>query len=149
MFTERARGEGEVVLRFGGRAMRRDEVTDFTHVLQVGPDAFLGPSGELDDYVNHSCDPNCTLVHGPDGVALVTIAPVAAGAELTFDYSTHMQDEPSLPRCLCGAASCRGRIDSFPRLALRHRRALARRGLLAPFIRQAVGGVSRRGVEAR
>jgi SET domain len=54
--------------------------------------------------VNHSCDP--TLVWD-DGRLLVTARDVAAGEELTSDYSTHLDDEDFVLRCHCPSTRCR------------------------------------------
>ena len=57
---------------------------------QVDEDLYMGPSGEADDYVNHSCDPNSAFLHRNGDHFLVALKPIAAGTELTFDY-----------RCVC------------------------------------------------
>lgn len=62
-------------------------------------------------FVNHSCAPNCEVVNEDDRLFLYTVAPVARGAELTFDYGydiAHFMDHP----CRCGSANCPGYIVS-------------------------------------
>ncbi len=34
-------------------------IKDYSMYLQVGPNTFIGSSGDVDDFFNHSCDPNC------------------------------------------------------------------------------------------
>ncbi len=126
---------GEIVAHFGGTLVRFDRVTDFTHVLQVGPDAFLGPSGNLDDYVNHSCDPNTRVDIVSSAGFLVALVPIASGTEITFDYSTCMIDEDAIPGCLCGAENCRGIIEPFVSMATEDAERLERRGLVPAFAR--------------
>ena len=64
-------------------------------------------SGGLDDLVNHSCAPNLGLfpmvgAGGVDGdLFLVARREIAAGEELSFDYSTSMVDEPWAMDCAC------------------------------------------------
>ena len=64
-------------------------------------------SGGLDDLVNHSCAPNLGLfpmvgAGGGDGdLFLVARREIAAGEELSFDYSTSMVDEPWAMDCAC------------------------------------------------
>ncbi len=64
-------------------------------------------------YVNHSCEPNCDAFLDDGRIFLETIRPVAAGAELTYDY--RLRRPQPLPRdwrrryaCRCGAPRCRG-----------------------------------------
>lgn len=112
VFAERDYAAGSPLLIFGGpRVARKDLPTPYTDdkYLQIGPDLFLGPSGGLDDFVNHSCEPNAHLLLGRD-VILLADRPIKAGEEVTFDYSTTMQDEDWSSPCHCGAPSCRGLI---------------------------------------
>ncbi|MDT4926123.1 MAG: uncharacterized protein QOG01_3836 [Pseudonocardiales bacterium] len=65
--------------------------------FDVAPDTVdaLGP-------VNHSCDPTLVWV---DGHALAAVRELAAGEELTTDYSTSVAD--FLLRCHCESTRCR------------------------------------------
>jgi hypothetical protein len=53
--------------------------------------------------VNHSCDPNLWW----SGPVLVTRRPVAAGEELTVDYSTSISSPSFLLACHCESYRCR------------------------------------------
>ena len=103
----------EVVLVFGGDKTPKTQITDYTHYLQVAPDMFLGPSGSYDDYVNHSCDPNCAVVVDDGCYVLKAIKPIAPGEQLSFDYGTIMLNEPTTFICACGARNCRKTIGNF------------------------------------
>jgi len=70
-------------------------------------------SGGLDDLVNHSCDPNCGLWQSGGDTFLLSLREIAAGAELSFDYSTSMVDEPWSMECACGERACRGVVGNF------------------------------------
>lgn len=135
------------VLRFGGRLIASDRVTDFTHVLQIGRGLCLGPSGGLDDYVNHSCDPNTRVEIVGSAVYLIARAPIGVGDEITFDYSTCMVDEQAIPSCLCGADVCRGAIEPFADLSDAAAARLVRARLVPAFAREArrEAGVTRVG----
>jgi hypothetical protein len=125
------------VLGFGGPLQHVSEIGDFTHTIQVGPETFLGPSGAVDDYVNHSCSPNCGLrpIPGvPGGLGLVALRAIRAGDEITFDYSTCIQLEPSSLRCTCGSPACRGEIGDFWTLPSATRRRYVRLGIVPEFI---------------
>lgn len=136
----RAFHPGETVLVFHGALLDVDEIDDFTHVLQVGDDVFLGPSGDLDDFVNHSCDPNCALEIGPDAVWLRALRVIPEGEELTFDYSLSMSLEPAIEGCLCGAPCCRGRIAPFQELDAATRARAERQGLATAHALRAARG---------
>jgi SET domain-containing protein len=100
--------KGSVILRFTGPILRYEDTTPETYALQVGPDKYIGASGSLDDYVNHSCDPNAGhVVHG-DGTDLIAIRDIAEGEQVTFDYSTTLDEDDFTFACRCGAPNCRG-----------------------------------------
>jgi uncharacterized protein len=90
---------------------RRGYSLDIT--LQVGLDAYKLPTGSLEDFTNHSCDPNTGLRLNDQGTIIVALRDIAAHDELTYDYSTYMNNRYELLRCLCGAPNCRGVIGNF------------------------------------
>ena len=74
----------EEILDFGGPALSSGELPDpYTaetdHYLQIEKDRFFGPSGELDDFANHSCNPNAGLVFSAEYITLVALHCIAAG----------------------------------------------------------------------
>ncbi len=105
---------GEPIVTFTGPLLKRVEVDEDNYHLQIGADLYLGASGEADDYVNHSCDPNAGFRNGLDLVARRDIGPEE---EITWDYSTAI-DEADFPgfACSCRAAACRGAVRSFRHL---------------------------------
>jgi hypothetical protein len=104
---------GERVLRFAGPLLPTASILDFTHTIQVDAGLFLGASGALDDYVNHSCEPTCGLRATPRRLWLVALHDIAPRQEITFDYSTCLLEEPPLTVCHCESATCRGQVSSF------------------------------------
>ena len=111
VFARTAISAGEVVLIFSGSRLHRSQVDFEDYHLQVAEDFYIGPSGTADDFVNHSCQPNCGFQHG---LNLVALRAIAADEELTWDYSTAIDEEgyPGFP-CSCGAALCRSKVRSF------------------------------------
>ena len=100
--------KGATVLRYAGPFLRYADTTPLTYAVQIAPDLYLGASGGPDDYVNHCCEPNCGLViRSPEDVTLVAIRDVATGEEITFDYSTTMDEDDFQMPCHCGVPSCR------------------------------------------
>lgn len=103
----------EFIMKFSGKETPINEISDFTHYLQISPDHFLGPSGTADDYVNHSCDPNCALFFENDELVLRSIKDITPGEELNFDYGTIQFTEPTTFQCVCGSPLCRGMVSNF------------------------------------
>jgi hypothetical protein len=83
---------------------------------QIGPNQFLAglDADEVDKNLvgyNHSCDPNAKvmLFKGASLSFLVTREPVAAGDEITADYSvSQMTNTHLMKTCRCGSPDCRG-----------------------------------------
>jgi hypothetical protein len=101
-------------------------------------------TGGIDDFVNHSCDPNCGLDFRDGRVFLVAVRVIGAGEEVSFDYATSTTREglSFFPgwrfSCLCGARNCRGEVscaEELPRGRLLHYWEI---GALAPHVRRRV-----------
>lgn len=85
--------------------------------FQVGKEFYLLPNGNLDDLINHSCDPTVGLRLTASGYRVIALRDIAMGEELTYDYSTYIgSDSPEQLDCTCGSSLCRGRIGSFATL---------------------------------
>lgn len=53
-------------------------------------------------YINHSCDPNCEAREVRGRVFIYTIAPIAVGEELTYDYGEeYIKDIIAPEGCRC------------------------------------------------
>lgn len=113
VFTSRPYQLQDVILEFGGKKIPSNQISDYTHYLQIAPDMFLGPSGGYDDFVNHSCDPNCAVVVHKGKYVLKAIKSIACGKQLSFDYGTIMFNEPTTFECACGSVYCRKTIGNF------------------------------------
>jgi SET domain-containing protein len=116
---------GTKLIDYTGPLLRYQQTSPQTLAVQIGPDLYLGGSGGLDDLVNHSCDPNTGLVIRGTDVRLVAIGDIGPGDQVTFDYSTTMDEDDFEFDCLCGSPKCRGRVRDFKHLPaeLRHRYA--------------------------
>jgi len=97
------------------------EVDDFNKCLQLGTtsagDRLFSSSltpHDIDNYLCHSCEPNCRFVIGRDLTAgLFATRAIAEGDAITFDYDETEDDlrgERGGFDCHCGTASCRGQI---------------------------------------
>ena len=98
---------------------RYSKVFNETQILQVGPNTFLGPSGDIDDSINHSCDPNCYLHIVGNRAILYSLYIIPANSELTFDYSTTSTHgkEDWVMNCNCSSNKCRKEISGYQHLS--------------------------------
>ena len=91
--------------------------------MQVGVDLWLWSDGSsLDDYLNHSCEPNAGFPTGKP--ELFALRDIVVGEEITWDYSTSLVEEGWNLQCRCGTKSCRGNILPFFSLSPEDRRRL-------------------------
>lgn len=90
--------------------------------LQVGNLSYIHVNQFLKN-LNHSCNPNCFIMGKNE---LVALRDIEEGEEITFDYSTTMDDDDEGTKkfgevwlrckCNCGEKNCRGIIDQFPKI---------------------------------
>ncbi len=103
-------------MKYTGPLLRYEQTTPQTLALQIGPDLYIGESGQADDFVNHCCEPNAGMrIEGTD-VRLIAMADISIGEQILFDYSTTMDEDDFEFDCLCGSPVCRGRIRDFKHL---------------------------------
>ena len=143
------------ILEFTGKRVDRETIDRFVSrgspdsFLQVGQNDFIGASGRLDDYVNHSCDPNCGLEFEDDRVYLKSIKTITRGTELSYDYATSQSVFPLRFQCCCESRECRGEIGDFAELPVRKRKYYLSLNIVAPYLvhTHAVAG-RKRGVKS-
>ncbi|MFA7681900.1 MAG: SET domain-containing protein-lysine N-methyltransferase [Candidatus Peribacteraceae bacterium] len=107
---------GETVLIFNGKILSFEDLPDpyiDDYYIQIGPDKYMGPSGMMDDFVNHSCNPNCGIKIDKRCVRLIAIKQIEPGEEITWDYSTTMYHDDFKMKCLCGSEICRKVICEY------------------------------------
>ena len=117
LFTKSAIPPGETVMILNGLLFsvaavragkaREDSVTGYCEGYYIGSPVARPKS--LDEYLNHSCNPNLWLV---DALTIVARTYIEPDQELTFDYSTWEIDEQwNLgAACNCLEAECRKTI---------------------------------------
>lgn len=140
IFARHPISENELICRFGGplfhvRELPVRKVNAHDYFLQVGDFVFLGRSRNLDDYMNHSCDPSCGLVYLPDGIYLKAIRDIDSGDEITYDYSTTMWKTKETMECRCGSPKCRKLVADFDLLPENIKVEYMDKGIVPPFIR--------------
>jgi hypothetical protein len=128
------------ILEFTGKIVDREMINLFAtkgssdSFLQVGDNEFVGASGRLDDYVNHSCDPNCGLEFEGDRIYLKSIKVINRGSEITYDYATSQYVFPLRFKCRCDNPGCRGEIGDFDELSAKKKRFYLSKHIVAPFL---------------
>ncbi len=130
--------KGERVLECCGILQHRDEVKEDARAMQVGEDTYLAEDPEnpsLDDFLNHSCEPNLGFVNG--SLTLYALRDIEQGEEVVFDYSTTMNERGWAIRCRCRAPICRGKVQSYCDLPEWERIRL--REFVLAYLRQAQG----------
>lgn len=138
------------VLEFTGKRIDRAMINRIVSkggsdsFLQVGQDEFIGASGRLDDYVNHSCDPNCGLDFEGDRIFLKSIKVIPRGSEITYDYATSQYTFPLRFNCQCENQECRGDIGDFDELSGKRKKYYLSKGVVAPFLQNGTATLSLR-----
>ena len=136
IFARRRLAAGTEVLEFRGDIQPVAAFDDLTHALQIGPESFLSASGGIDDYVNHSCQPNCGIrqERATGRIVLVALEDIADGTEITFDYATTQMGGHWQMHCRCGAGTCRGIIGDFADMPAVVRQFYIDRDAVLPFL---------------
>ena len=125
------------IIEFTGDIIPKDKLDlDPLQFLQVGSDRFIGPSGATDDYINHSCNPNCFVHIVGNRAMLYSAYVIIKGAELTFDYSTSSTDTMDTWKmnCKCGAHRCRKIISGYQYLSEDVKKEYIAKGMVPVFI---------------
>lgn len=139
VFAQRDLPAGMLISPCSGYKVNLEHVTPMC--LQLDEDVFLQGTGQFDDYINHSCEPNC-VVRFKNGVpTLVVLNGIKVGEQLTFDYNTTEWDmleqeakcnEEVSFSCMCGSSRCVGPVKGFRYLNADQRDL--RKDYLSPFV---------------
>jgi hypothetical protein len=118
VFAAQGFAEGDTIVRFSGRTVPASRLPRglsgaADRFLQIARDRYMGPSGRIDDLINHSCSPNAGLRFTDGGVFLTALRGIAPGEEIAWDYSTTLADRDWSMDCACGSTQCRGVVRAF------------------------------------
>lgn len=127
---------GSLIAPFIGPFLRYAETDENTYALQIGPDLYIGGSGGVDDYFNHSCEPNAWVKITGITAELRAIRDIQAGEEICFDYSTILDEDDFTMRCGCGSARCRGTIGDGKDLPSEVWTRYLELGILPEYVRE-------------
>lgn len=153
VYALKAFSPGELILLFHGDVITEDQLPvpypcDFDYFLQIGPGRYLGPSGGIDDFVNHSCHPNAGVLITPARVTLIAVSHIRPGDQVTFDYSLTMDAFPYEMVCLCGSKFCRHVVRNFVDLPRALQLHYERMGLVPAYIAEKMNDATRPPVAA-
>lgn len=111
---------GAVIFEVTGNIVQKSSIPlpyapETDNYFQIGKDFYIGLSGSFDDFINHSCNPNCWIDIVGTRAFIIALHQIEAGRELTFDYSTTSNEtlEEWQMQCKCGTYGCRKIISGF------------------------------------
>ena len=128
--------KGEEIIEFKGPLTRAEEMPNpymEDRWLQIGKKLYLGPLYGTDYYFNHSCEPNTGVIIKGVRAFLVAIRNIKIGEEMTWDYSTTMDEDKWELDCKCVSDDCRGRIRDFKHLSQETKIKYARLGVVPEY----------------
>jgi SET domain-containing protein len=134
LFARESIPAGTKLLELGGMIVLTADLPDGDDwmALQIGDDQWLCSQGtHLDDFANHSCNPNAGF--RANELALWALRDIAPGEEITWDYSTSIDEPEWSLDCQCGSLNCRKRIVPWHELPQADRERL--RPIAMPFLR--------------
>jgi hypothetical protein len=135
VFTNIQIPANSIILEFGGE-LHDPKKAAGPEVLQVGPNYYLSPSGNIGDNIRHSCNPNCYLHVIGKRAFLYSTYVVEPNTEITFDYSTNSSDtlDTWQMQCNCGAFNCRKVISGLDYLSEQQKEEYKKKGLIPLFM---------------
>jgi len=139
VFANKDFKKNEQVIEFKGKLLKyRQFPSHYTkfedHCAQIGKNLYIGPSGKIDDFFNHSCSPNSGLRIKGRKAFLVAIKNIKKGGEITWDYSTTMDEDSWEIECDCGNKNCRKRIRDFKYLPKKIQQKYARLEIVPKYL---------------
>lgn len=96
-----------------GKTFTKSAIKNKDEVIQIGPNLYLGPSGSIDDKINHSCHPTAFINVIGNKAILFSINEIKPNMEITFDYSLSCLDSELQFNCKCGSMNCRKNISTY------------------------------------
>jgi hypothetical protein len=129
---------GEPIIEVTGQVYTEEKLPDPNDpaLIQIGPNIFIGPSGTIDDFIGHSCSPNCLLRAVGNRAIIYSMYVIRANTEITFDYSTSSTDtlDKWQMNCNCGAFNCRRVISGYQYLDENLKEEYKKRGMIPLFL---------------
>ena len=135
LFAKTIIKKGTIIFHFDGKI--GDDAHTNPESLQIDEDKFLESTLKFDDFLNHSCEPNCYIDW--QTLNLVALKDIQKGAELTYNYCTSDWDDVNLIqdcsfKCKCGSKNCMGKMRGFRYLSYKERKKIQK--FISPFLKK-------------
>jgi len=137
--------KGTIIFEFKGDVINSEDIPkdlkpEDDYYLQIAPNKYLGPSGWLDDKVNHSCNFNCYVQIVGHRAFLISLYEILPGHQITFDYSTTSTETPEewSMKCNCGSYTCRKTISGYNSLDQTTRENYEKLGIVPKYVMESV-----------
>ena len=129
--------KGEIICKFVGPIINSKQAFekygfDNCIPLQIDEDAFIDLN-EPYVFFNHSCKPNAGIRN--NGI-LFALEEIKHGQEISYDYSTTVDDILWSMDCFCGEQNCRKKITDFQSIPHALKKFYLESGALTSYIRE-------------
>ena len=119
--------KNELIFIYGGKTIT--EPNKFT--VQIGDNAHIQGSGDINDYINHSCEPNTSFAS--ESLHLKSLRDIKKDEELFFNYNTSEWDGADPFECSCGSKNCVKIIKGFKHLSAENKNNIE--PMLLPYLK--------------
>ncbi len=129
----------EQIIQFHGKLLTYEQFpAHYTkmedYCVQIGKNLYMGPSGRIDDFINHSCNPNSGPKINGKNAFLMAIKNIKKREEITWDYSTTMDEDFWEIACNCRSKNCRKRIGDFKYLTKKLKQKYIKLGIVPRYL---------------
>ena len=109
LFAEKLLKKDSIIFHFDGKI--DDDIHTNSKSLQIDDNKFLESTVKFDDFLNHSCNPNCYIEW--QNLNLVALRDIQIGEEISFNYNTSEYDLINMVqncsfKCRCNSKNCIG-----------------------------------------
>lgn len=133
LFAKRTIKKGEIVFHFDGKM--KDGAHSTANALQIKENKFLESTAKFDDFLNHSCNPNCCIDW--KALNLVALKRISKNEEVSFNYNISEYDllkgGDFTFQCRCGSKNCIKEVRGFKYLSREQKKGFQK--FISPFLK--------------
>lgn len=135
LFTKNFIKKNSVIFHFDGKT--GDDAHTNPESLQIDEDKFLESTLKFDDFLNHSCEPDCYIDW--KNLNLVSLRDIHIDEELSFNYNTAEYDLINMIeycgfKCKCNSKNCIGEVKGFRYLSFNQKKKIQK--YCSPFLKK-------------